>query len=132
MRGNFFGLNSAQIAHPAAGVFSSVAVEHLPPVSAMRSAYTVSDARDRGEIADHKNGVLRRLTLAQQRDRAGRVVIGVHPFEAGGVVVQYVHGRLTAVKPIQLLDPSLHSPMNLVLQYMPFQAGVMPPFANLA
>ena len=98
----------------------------------MRSSYTVSDARDRGEIADHKNGVLRRLTFAQQRDRAGRVVVGVHPFEAGGVVVQHVHGRLTAVKPIQLLDPGLHSPMNLVLQYMPFQAGVMAPFANLS
>src|SRR5436309_944029 len=41
-------------------------------------------------------------------------------------------GRRAAVKAIQLLDPGLHSPMNLVLQDMPFQAGVMPPFPDLA
>src|SRR5436309_2895183 len=131
MRGDLFRLNSAEIAHAAAGVFMCVAVEHLAPVSAVRSAYAVSDARNWSEIADHKNGVLGCLTLPQQRDGAGCVVIGVHPFETRGVVVQDVHGRLTAVKAIQLLDPCLHTPMNLVLQDMPFEAGVMPPFANL-
>src|SRR5205823_1995631 len=132
MRGNFFGLNSAQIAHPAAGVFPGIAVQHLAPVSAVRCAYTVSNARNWSEIADHKNGVLRCLTLPQQGDGAGGVVVGVHPFESCGVVVQHVHGRLTAVKAVQLLDPGLYSPMNLVLEDMPFEAGVMAPFANLS
>ena len=58
--------------------------------------------------------------------------LAVDPFESGGIVIEYVHGRLAAIEAVQLLHPGLHAAMNLVLQHMPFQAGVVSPLAHLA
>src|SRR5436853_1787484 len=98
----------------------------------MGDAHTVSQARDRSEVANNQDRILRRLTLAQQGNCAREAVIGVNPFEPGGISVEHVHGWLAAVEAVQLLDPRLYSPMNRILHYVPFEAGVVRPFTNLA
>src|SRR5688572_15244518 len=48
-------VRAALVAHAAAAVVRSVAVEELAPAAAARHAHAVVVARDRGEVANHEH-----------------------------------------------------------------------------
>ena len=75
---------------------------------------------------------MRRFALAQQGNSAGGVVVGVDPLESGGFVIQLMQGGFAAVKAVQLLHPCLNAAMHLILQHVPFEAGIVVPLAYLA
>src|SRR6202050_5979412 len=101
------GIHAAEIADSGAAVFQSIAVQQLVPIAASGNTHAIAHAHDRREVTDDENGVSGRLTLAQQRNRAGEIVITIDPREARGMGVKQVQGRLAAVNPGQLSYPVL-------------------------
>ena len=90
MRRLRFRFAAAHVSHAAAGVFFRIAVQNFPPKTRRRDADPIADTWHRREIANYKHDVLRRYSLAQERKDARRMVIGIDPFEASGITIQFV------------------------------------------
>src|SRR5438034_5304240 len=68
------GLDSAQAAPPTPPVPRRIRVQDLPPPAATRDTQQVVRARDRREVADRQDDVIRRLSQPDEADDAGLVV----------------------------------------------------------
>src|SRR6266404_7670462 len=128
---NCFSFLAAQVSGSAAAVVGSVAVEQFAPEAVEGNSDAVRFTGYRSEIAHYENRIFRALSLAQQRDHAGRSIVTIDPLEPSRIVIQLVQRWLTPINAIQLLHPVLHAIVHAELQNVPLQAHVVSPLTDL-
>jgi len=132
MRGFGFRMNPTKVPRAGSAVVERVAVQQFTPVASRGHAYAITQARNWSEVANDQNCILCGLTFSQQRNRAGHTVVAIHPFESLWSVIEHMQSGFAAVKAVQLSHPILHAAVSLILQHVPFQAGVVRPLPDLA
>src|SRR5258708_40353740 len=112
-------MNSAEIPRAGATVLQSIAVQQFAPVSAMRHTDAITKPWDGSEVANDENGILWVLAFAQKGNRAGEIVIAIHPLKPSGIGIKHVQGGLVAIESVQLCNPLLHAAVQGILQHVP-------------
>ena len=93
-------LHSAQIAQAAAAIFLSIAVNNFPPKTAARGADPIVHPRNRGEVTDDDQEVVRRTPLANQAEGTAITVVAIDPLKTRGIKFRSVESRLPSIKVI--------------------------------
>src|SRR5262245_24350854 len=110
------GLYSAEIPHVAATVFTCVAIQCLLPVSPPLRSDPVTVARYGCKVTGHPNNRRARFCFANQRYRSAIGIVTVDPFKTRRVAIHFIQRRLTAIKAIEVLYPSLQPAMERIGQ----------------
>ena len=103
VRGDRLAGDAATVPDVAAAVDLGVAVEELDIPAGLGHADAVLRARDRREVEDHHDEVVRIARVADDRDDAVLVVVAVNPAEARRIEVALVQRRLRPVMPVEIL-----------------------------
>src|SRR5262245_33406198 len=116
----------------ASAVDSGIGVEHLAPLTCEGNANAVILQHLRCEIHHDKAALLRLASLTQPGISAVGGIVGIEPFEAGGIAVEGMQCGQCNVQVVEIahepLDPGVRRP----LQQVPRQADVVIPLAILA
>jgi len=126
-----FGLRSAMFAHASAAIFRSVAVQQFAPVATCRNAYTIATRVIGVKLQTMSTVSFADSLLRNNENRAGEVVVAVHPLEARGTGVRARAKRARCAVNAVRCPTQFCSAVGLILQHMPLQAGVMRPLAHL-
>src|ERR1700704_3205712 len=119
MVGDAVGVSAAGVALAAAAVFLGVAVEDFVPAAGKGDADAIIDPRHRSEIGNDKHLVVRGLAFAEEAEDAFFVIVGIDPFEAGGIAIKLVQGGLAAIGGVEIANPTLDAQVRGPLQKVP-------------
>ena len=123
--------HAARVSHSTSAIFGGVAVEQFDPLAAVRDADGITGAGHGREVEDAEDRLAGVFALAQKREGAAHHIVAIHPFKAGVVGVEDMHGRLIAIEAVELLDPRLHPAVQGIAEGGPIQFAFMCPFPPL-
>lgn len=131
LRGLLGGLLAASVADVRTPVVGGVAIEDFAVETGIRDAETVAAADYRRGVDDGDDQVFRFFAATNKRENAVIGVVGVDPFEAVPVEVDFMKRRFGGVKMIEIADEMLDAAMRFPLKQMPIEAASFAPLVAL-